>query len=211
MRAFLTRGCRLALRSASRAYGAACVAVLRVRGIEADMSWELHGMPLIRVQGRGARILIGKRLRAHSTSTYNSIGVSQRVILTAWGDGARLTIGDDVGMSGCSITACERVSIGDRVLIGAGALITDSDAHPLSAAGRAGTGEAGRSRPIEIGDDVFIGARAIILKGVTVGRGAVVGAGAVVTKTVEAGLIVGGNPAKVIGKTDRVLDSAARN
>lgn len=54
--------------------------------------------------------------------------------------------------------------------------------------------------PVEIEDYVFIGPRAIILPGVTIGKGAVVGAGAVVTKDVAQGTIVGGVPAKVIGE-----------
>ena len=54
--------------------------------------------------------------------------------------------------------------------------------------------------PVEIGDYVFIGPRAIILPGVKIGRGAVVGAGAVVTRDVEEFEIVGGVPAKVIGE-----------
>lgn len=52
--------------------------------------------------------------------------------------------------------------------------------------------------PVVIGDDVWIGFRAIILSGVTIGRGAVVAAGSVVTKDVPAYTIVGGNPARVI-------------
>src|SRR3989344_7045396 len=54
--------------------------------------------------------------------------------------------------------------------------------------------------PVEIGDYVFIGPRAIILPGVKIGRGAVIAAGAVVTKDVDEFMIVGGVPAKIIGK-----------
>ncbi len=54
--------------------------------------------------------------------------------------------------------------------------------------------------PITICDGVWIGARAIILPGVTMGEGAVVAAGAVVTKDVESWAVVGGNPAKFIKK-----------
>jgi maltose O-acetyltransferase len=56
------------------------------------------------------------------------------------------------------------------------------------------------ARPVSIDDYVFIGPRAIILPGISIGKGAVVGAGAVVTKDVEPFAIVGGVPAKVIGK-----------
>lgn len=64
-------------------------------------------------------------------------------------------------------------------------------------------GGGGISAPIVIGDNVFIGARAIILKGVTIGEGAIVGAGSVVTKDVAEYSIVAGNPAKVIRALDR--------
>ena len=53
---------------------------------------------------------------------------------------------------------------------------------------------------INLGDDAFVGARALILPGVTIGEGAVVGAGAVVTKDVAARTVVGGNPAKLLKK-----------
>ncbi|MCR4305614.1 MAG: acyltransferase, partial [Candidatus Daviesbacteria bacterium] len=56
------------------------------------------------------------------------------------------------------------------------------------------------SAPVEIGDYVFIGPRAIILPGVKIGKGAVVAAGAVVTKNVQENMIVGGVPAEVIGE-----------
>ena len=157
--------------------------------------WRLNGFPQFRV--RGGRITIGERFVAHSCSKGNSIGVFQPVIITAWGKGAEVIIGDDVGLSGCSITAERRIRIGNRVLVGAGVLIIDSDAHPLTPEGRKAK-EMAATAPIEIGDDVFIGARAIILKGVTIGDGAVIGAGAVVVKDVPPRSIVAGNPARVL-------------
>ena len=54
------------------------------------------------------------------------------------------------------------------------------------------------ARPIAVRDQAWVGARAVLLPGVTVGRGAVVAAGAVVTRDVPPGMIVGGNPARVI-------------
>lgn len=85
-------------------------------------------------------------------------------------------------------------------MIGAGACIWDTDFHPLDPHQRREhqTRDA-CSAPVCIEDDVFIGARALILKGVRIGWGAVIGAGAVVTKNVEACQIAAGNPAKIVG------------
>lgn len=160
--------------------------------------WRLYGRPRFRVRGANARIRIGERLGARSCSHGNSIGVFQPVIITAWGRNAQVDIGDDVAVSGCSITAEERITIGNRVMVGAGALILDSDAHPLDPQERF-KGGCARTAPILIEDDVFVGARAIVLKGVHIGKGAVVAAGAVVVKDVPAYTIVGGNPARPIG------------
>lgn len=143
--------------------------------------------------------MIGKRFSARSKSKGNSIGVFQPVILTTWGPGGLITIGDDVGMSGCSITALQSVKIGNRVLVGAGVLIVDTDAHPLHPEDRL-RGLPPAISPVEIADDVFIGARAIILKGVHVGQGAVIGAGSVVTSDVPAFKIAAGNPARIVAE-----------
>src|SRR2546430_787517 len=92
---------------------------------------------------------------------------------------------------GASIVARAAVTIGARVLIGAGACVWDTDFHPVEPEQRRVHATRGAaSAPVQIGDDVFVGARALILKGVSIGSGAVVGAGAVVTKPVPAGAIV---------------------
>jgi acetyltransferase-like isoleucine patch superfamily enzyme len=174
------------------------------QGVEWRYGWRLSGRPVFRQRG-GGRIVIGERFSAHSKSQGNSIGVFQPVILTAWAPESVVEIGDDVGISGCSITAFQRVVIGNRVLIGAGALIVDSDAHPLHPEERLRRGSAAKS-PIEIADDVFIGARAIVLKGVCIGQGAVIGAGSVVTSNVPAFKIAAGNPARVVANVKRLED-----
>ena len=168
------------------------------QGVRWQAGWRLHGRPTFRVCGSGARVSIGKGFSAHSISRGNAIGVSQPTIISAWGDNALVELGDDVGVSGCSITAEQYVKIGNRVMIGSGALILDSDAHPLDPDMRRMHARA-KTAPIVIEDDVFVGARAIILKGVNIGKGAVIAAGSVVVKDVPAGVIVGGNPAKQIG------------
>jgi acetyltransferase-like isoleucine patch superfamily enzyme len=100
-------------------------------------------------------------------------------------------------MSGCSISCSLSITVGDDVLIGSGALIMDSNAHPLHYEHRNDDSKTKRA-PIVIEDGVFIGARAIILKGVRLGRGAVVGAGAVVSIDVPEMSVVAGNPARIV-------------
>ena len=92
------------------------------------------------------------------------------------------------------IRASGGVTIGSRVLIAAHAVVT-SRQHPTSGV-KWGVTEDG---PIVIEDDVWIGAGAIVLPGVTVGRGAIVAAGAVVTTDVAPFTVVGGVPARQIG------------
>jgi acetyltransferase-like isoleucine patch superfamily enzyme len=91
----------------------------------------------------------------------------------------------------CTIECFESIEIGHHVIIGPDVIVRDSDNHKLSHAVSA-------SAPIEIGNDVWIGQRAIVLKGAKIGDGAVIAAGAVVTGEVPPRTLVGGVPAKVI-------------
>ncbi len=174
----------------------------RWHGLKWRADWRFWGLPLIQIAGRGSTICIGQKFVACSDSRHNALGVFQPVIIKTVNHGAKVVIGDDVGMSGCTISAATSITIGSHVLLGSGCMITDTDAHPIDPEERR-AGGGGSSRPVVIEDDVFIGARAIILKGVTVGRGSVIGAGAVVTKSVPANSIAAGNPAKVVGSSLR--------
>ena len=173
-------------------------------GLRPDLSWRFSGLPWVRIGGRGSVIKIGHRFCAVSKIANNSFGIIQRVMIRTVGHGAEIVIGDNVGVSGCSISAAQSIHIGNNVLIGSGAIISDNDAHPIDPEERL-RGSGGLCRPVRICDNVFIGARAIILKGVTVGEGSVVGAGAVVAKDVPPFSIVVGNPARVIGDSRKVV------
>lgn len=108
--------------------------------------------------------------------------------------GFNIHVGDHAFLNfNCVILDVVKVVIGARTQIGPGVQILTAD-HPRDAASRAAGLECGR--PIHIGDDVWIGGAAIILPGVTIGNGAIVGAGSVVTRRVEAGTTVVGNPAR---------------
>jgi carbonic anhydrase/acetyltransferase-like protein (isoleucine patch superfamily) len=106
--------------------------------------------------------------------------------------GARLNLGGGYANQGASITCFEEISIGRDVAIGPEVMIRDSDSHIITGSTR------GSTAPITIGDRVWIGARALVLKGVTIGDGAIVAAGAVVTRDVEAGTLVAGVPARYV-------------
>jgi len=109
------------------------------------------------------------------------------------------SIGNNSGLGGDShIFAIDKVEIGDNVLIGPQLMIFTSN-HLIKK--NALIIEQGvECAPVTIGNDVWIGARVIILPGVTIGEGAVIGAGAVVTNDVKPYTIVGGVPATKIGE-----------
>ena len=110
-------------------------------------------------------------------------------------EGASLTIGRNSYMNDSLIQCAGQISIGDDCAIAGDVLIQDTDFHPM-------LDEKGEERPyvkpINIGNHVWICAKATILKGVTIGDGSVVAAGAVVTKDVPPRCLVGGNPARII-------------
>ncbi|MHB8080434.1 MAG: acyltransferase [Candidatus Krumholzibacteriia bacterium] len=95
---------------------------------------------------------------------------------------------------GVWIRAARRVTIGEGCLIGPRVMLIDNDAHELGGAHEVG----GCAAPIVIEDGAWLGAAAMVLRGVTVGRGAVVGAGAVVRRNVPPRTLVAGNPARVL-------------
>jgi acetyltransferase-like isoleucine patch superfamily enzyme len=116
----------------------------------------------------------------------------------------RVRVGDHTYLGHVlSVTTDSEVLIGSHVRIASNVFLCGWDAHPLDPVARrtrpGPVDERGRGR-IVVEDDVWIGEGAIVLKGVTVGRGAVVAARAVVTRDVPRGSIVGGNPARVIGR-----------
>lgn len=165
-------------------------------GVRWGTSWKLHGIPIIQ-RHRRATITLGDRLTLRSTVRSNPLGVNHPVILSARRPGATLLIGDDFGMSGGSIVAEDSITIGCRVCVGANTVITDSDFHAIAVHDRRLV-RAGRTAPIVIDDDVFIGMSVLVLKGVTIGSGSVIGAGSVVTHDIPPGVIAAGNPAQVL-------------
>ena len=110
-------------------------------------------------------------------------------------DNGTLTIGSGYFNYGVQIRCAMRITIGNNVAIANEVIIMDSDFHTIITEDDV---VKENTKPVYIEDDVWIGRGALILKGVTIGRGAIVAARSVVNKNVPANSLVGGNPAKVI-------------
>lgn len=106
--------------------------------------------------------------------------------------GAKLKLGSGFFNSNIKIRCHEKIEIGENVAISHDVTIMDSDAHEGLWKGYE------KTKPIKIGNHVWIGTRATILKGVTIGDNAIIAAGSVVTKDVPSNTVVAGVPAKVI-------------
>lgn len=131
----------------------------------------------------------------------------------AVGENGKCTVGDFTLLNGAIVMAEERIDIGSHCLISWSVGIADSDFHPLEPAQRLIDAQALapffkdrpprpklKTAPVRIGDNVWIGMGAVILKGVTIGDNSVVAAGAIVTKSIPENSIAAGNPAEVVKK-----------
>ena len=119
------------------------------------------------------------------------------VTLLATQDSARIVIGKSVYINRHTmLDASERIEIGEGAMIGPFCYLTDHD-HTIARGVSVGDGPLA-SRPTVIGARCWIGAHVTVLKGVTIGEGSVVGAGSVVTKSLPAGVVAVGNPARVL-------------
>ena len=170
-------------------------ASLGLQGCRHQGGLQTSGAVHIKARTAGS-IQIGKNVRLLAGWRSNRVGLTGPVLLHTW-DGGQISIGDYSGASAVVISSRIGVTIGKYVNIGGNVRIFDHDFHVLDAVERRGPRgcEDCRRKPIVIGDDVFIGAQSIILKGVTIGDRAIIGAGSVVTKDVPADSIVAGNPA----------------
>lgn len=156
--------------------------------------WQLractHVGPWTRVVGRVSinnhgTMILGERVQI--------ISHHARTVLTTFEHG-RLVIGDRTYVNyGVDIAATGLVALGADCLIGTHVSIIDNDFHGIT-----DRQERPAPKPVIVGDNVWIGNRAIVLPGVTIGDGAVVGAGSVVTRDVPARTVVAGNPARVV-------------
>ena len=153
---------------------------LVILGVDVQPGLRASGWVVLRIHPL-ARVRIGRNFRINSGYAVNCVGSGQRTCIHV-GRAGSLSVGNDVGISNSVIICMESVAIGDGTLVGGGCLILDSDLHELPL----GCGLP-RTRPTAIGDRVFVGAHARILKGTVLGTGSVVGAGAVLRGKIREG------------------------
>jgi len=170
-------------------------------GVKFGKNVTFMGMPIISMKP-DSQIVIGDRASLCSVSEFTALGVNHPVVLRTLRTGARIEIGEDTGISGASICAASEVRIGKQCLFGANVVISDTDFHAIKPENRRYNNQPEdiSVASIYIGNNVFIGTGAIILKGVRIGDNSVVGAGAIVTKNIPDNTIVVGNPSRIVGR-----------
>jgi maltose O-acetyltransferase len=137
--------------------------------------------------GKG-RLVIGDGCNLWAHQEYNQFQTFAQDAVIRIGEGCRL--------NGTTIQSKKSVTIGKNCLIGS-AMLIDTDFHSIDYRHR-NDAEFVNSKPIVVGDDVWIAGQAAVLKGVTIGDKSVVGFRAVVTKDVPEKVVVAGNPAVVV-------------
>jgi len=98
---------------------------------------------------------------------------------------------------GVRIGSAHEIIIGDNCMVASNAYITDSDWHDIY-----NRISIGKTAPVKIGNNVWIGDSAIVCKGVTIGENSIIGAGAVVVNAIPANSVAAGNPAKAVKQLD---------
>lgn len=200
-RDIVSYGCTAVHRSASCLWG-----TVRMRlkaalfGVRLGGGCECCGTIILQ-RWPGSRIELGHGVGIISSSRRcTSATIHAPTRLRTFAGSAAILVGDGVTMNGTAITARSRtIRIGKGTMIGPNCVITDSDFHaPWPPETRLTAPAFERDRDVTIGDNVWLGMRCIILKGVTIGDGAIVAAGSVVTRDVPSATLVAGTPARVV-------------
>lgn len=156
-------------------------------------SVKLKGNPFFEIYGKAN---IGNDVTFVSSMYFNPVGIVKKCTIYVR-NGAELEIGEGSGFSGVSIVCWNKIVIGRNCGFGGNVFIWDTDFHGICYTDRT-VFEKIKTDPIRIGNDVWIGANTIVLKGICIGDRSVIGAGSVVTKDIPSDEVWAGNPAKFI-------------
>ncbi len=175
--------------------------MMKLQGVKYGKNCAFYGLPVL-VCAKDSSMTLGDRVVCVSSFLSNLVGLYQRSIIMARA-GAKVVLEDDVRMSGVTIYSRESIRIGRHTSIGGNVKIFDHDFHPIDPQQRLEHPNSGmKTKPVEIGENVFIGCNVIILKGSKIGNNCVIGAGSVVAGEFEDNCVIAGNPARVIRKLE---------
>jgi acetyltransferase-like isoleucine patch superfamily enzyme len=168
------------------------------KGVTIKGHIKVRNLPLIKI-ANGASIIIENNVTLNSRNQGYHLNMHSPVKLYASVPGAEIIIGENSRIHGTCIHSSQKISLGKNCLIAANTQIFDSSGHDTSfpnIENRIHT--TGTTKPINIGNNVWIGINCIILPGVSIGDGSVIAAGSIVVKDIPPYVVAGGNPAKVI-------------
>jgi acetyltransferase-like isoleucine patch superfamily enzyme len=149
---------------------------------------------------KNAQIILGDHVLLNSSNRSYHVNMFSRVKLMCDKPNSIIRIGNNTRIHGSCIHAHERIEIGKNCLIAANCQIIDANGHGTNLSQRIKS--QGNTKPVIIGDNVWIGTGCIILPGTKIGNGAVLSAGSVIKGEIPENSVYGGNPAKFIKKID---------
>lgn len=178
--------------------------------LSAAMAFARGGYYRVKFRMLGRRVLIGRRFRVVGRLDINGPGtvifgddcivVSSRLSTTSpytHAPEAVISFGNRVMLTGTRLGCEKRIDVGDCAGL-SDARIMDTDFHALEVYDQPRYNTRGISKPITIGANTWVGAAAMVLKGVKIGENSVVAAGSVVARNVPPNVVVFGNPARVV-------------
>jgi acetyltransferase-like isoleucine patch superfamily enzyme len=181
-----------------------CFYLRAVKGVEFPDGRPLFiGWPIV-ARVRGARIAIGGDSLIVSNGRFNVAGVNHPTILAALTPESEIVIGRRCGLSGATLAARRSIRLGDFVALGVNVAIYDNDFHAEDFETRRRDPSANiATAAVSIAEGAWVGANAIVLKGVAIGERSVIGAGSVVTRSIGADVVAAGNPARELRPVKR--------